>query len=175
MLGDALCVSLSLSNHEGRKMTTKLLAVLTNRLTLAGLLCCLWVATNANTAQAQGLANQQITTKQTVYPPPKGTVYSCKGTVAAVNLPAGSKSVSVSIAFERRAKGVTDWTPFIVDNQKAVPMAGGASFDTGWLEITPTPAVGEQFRISVTGSYVDAMGNTNLFNLVESAPDTPRP
>ena len=157
-------------------MGTRLLSVLGNHLLVSGALCCLWLTTDASRAQAQAkLDNPVFHPKQLIPPPPQPTVYECKGTVSAVNIPAGTMTFGASFTFQRRLPGMNNWTPMFVVNLMAAPVNGTASFDTGYSTITPSPVALEEFRVSVTANYVDGMGNNNVLPVVHSPIVVPKP
>jgi len=156
-------------------MTTKLLAVLTNRLFVAGLLCCLWVATDANTASAQALTNPICTTKIVKAPAPQPDYWQNSGTVSATNIPANTMTVSTTFQFERRAKGAFNWTVMYSVGLQTTPVNGVANFDTGFTTFTPAPGAGEEFRVYISGYYVNGMGMRTNIPPAESPIRTPIP
>jgi hypothetical protein len=53
---------------------------------------------------------------------------------------------------------------------------GTADFDTGWLTLqNGPPPQGAQYRVSVSGFYINGMGNQVALNGISSTPITPNP
>ena len=86
-------------------------------------------------------------------------VWQIKGTTSVTDLPAGTKSVSVTITFEKRPNATGVWGNISTVTQTTNAVSGTATVDTGFQNLSVAPVAGDRYRISVTASYID---NNNM-------------
>lgn len=93
------------------------------------------------------------------------------------NLPAGYTSVTVKVVFQKMPKGTTTWSNIGTVNQIAGTGNGTVNIDTGWQNLAPAPASGDQYRIAVSGSWSNTGPPVTSGDLtaIASAPITPVP
>lgn len=104
------------------------------------------------------------------------TVWQIKGTVSVINLVPANAPVTVTVKFQKKAAGATDWSDMSSVTQYTSGVGGTASIDTGLQSFLPPPASGDQYRIMVSGSYATGSPPTNNpLNPVGSTPQTPIP
>ena len=161
-------------------METSLLFGVGKRVLPTMILCCLGVFAVASPASAQAPppppppAIQANCTVQSVTIPPAGPTWQIKGYGSVTNIPAGVTNVSITIDFQKKANGAVAWAPIATVVQTANPVNGTATYDTGFLSLTPAPARGDQYRVLVSASYVSG-GQMITIPAVGSAAVTPVP
>lgn len=139
-------------------MTTKLLRVLGKSLFLAGLLCSVCVFADNGTVQAQpppapGFTQPGVAMVSTMQMPPAPDKWEIKGTTTVENLPADAETVYFTYVFYRKAVGGSV-TAFDNGTLNATVGKGGTvSLDTGYRTVPPTVAKGEEFTVTMVGSY----------------------
>lgn len=157
-------------------MGTHLLSATGRRALALMLLSCLALLLIPNPTHAQAgnpAFENPVCTVQSVGNPIK--VWQIKGTGQVKNLPQKTMSVAVKIKFQKKPNGGMAFTTFLEVNQSTTPLANGtASFDTGFQTLTPNPAKGDQYLITVDGSYTTPDGTTKLTGVL-SLPVTPIP
>lgn len=137
------------------------------------LICCLWVCAIPAAARAQAKFSNATCSFQMVNTRP--ATFQIKGTAQVTGLNPLNASTTVTFTFETRANANANWTNLGTTVQQTTNGVNGtANFDTGWQ---PTMAAGQgvQYRVSVTGSYIDGNGNKVPITPIASTPITPNP
>jgi hypothetical protein len=139
------------------------------------LVCLLWalaVPAGARAAAAFGdttCAVQSVTIGAT-------TTWQIKGTTSVTGLIPGGNGVTVTVEFQKMAKGAPGWSKMLKVKQEIDGLGGKATIDTGFNDFTAAPASGDQYRIHVTGANRTApLPKNNPLNPVDSTPITPIP
>lgn len=141
------------------------------------LLCCACALALPNGANGQAAIQANISYQSIVNPPPQPPTPQVKGSGSVTGLPANTMAVTLNIKFQKKANGAPAWANILEVNQICTPVAGTANYDTGWQNLTPAPAQGDQYRILVSGSYITGPpdNKTVLLNAVGSLPIKPVP
>jgi hypothetical protein len=160
-------------------MATQRLSGAGKRMLTPVVLCCLWGFEVPADARAQQFDNP-ICTVQSV--DRKGeTTWQIKGTVDVSGLIANpnKKSVKVKakILFQKKAKGAADWSDMFDVTSTTTTNSGTAKIDTDFQKFTPAPAAGEEYRISVSVTWmtVDPQPRSGDLPAVESPSVIPVP
>jgi hypothetical protein len=84
------------------------------------------------------------------------TTWQIKGTSTVTGLIADPKStinVKAKIVFQKKAKGAADWSDMFDVTVTTTADSGTAKIDTDFQNFTPAPAAGDQYRISLSGTW----------------------
>jgi len=103
------------------------------------------------------------------------TVWQIKGVTSVTNLPPGMTFATVTVKFEKRANGAMNLANFLTVMQTSPSVNGTAQIDTGFQSLTPAPASGDQYRISVSGYYTVGMDPPVNLTGISSLAITPVP
>jgi|SRR5579884_1021633 len=140
---------------------------------------CLWAFVVPADARAQQFDKpscivQSVTRKGV-------TTWQIKGTVDVSGLIANPNNTTVEvkakILFQKKAKDAADWADMFDTTITTTASNGTAKIDTGNKNFTPPPAKGEEYRISVSGTWmkVDPPSKNGDLPAVESPSVTPVP
>ena len=102
-------------------------------------------------------------------------VWQIKGTTSVTGLPAGTKSVSVTITFEKCPKATGVWGTISTVTQTTNAVNGTATIDTGFQNLAVAPVAGDRYRIGVAASYTDANNMVHVLVPIGSLEITPIP
>jgi hypothetical protein len=103
------------------------------------------------------------------------TTWQIKGTTSVTGLVPANASVSVTVKFQKKANGATDWSDMFSVTQSTNGVNGTATIDTGFNPFSPAPNSGDQYRVVVSGYYIDSNGKQVQLTPVGSTPVTPVP
>jgi hypothetical protein len=119
------------------------------------ILCCLWafaVPAEAGAQQFDDVACsiQSVTTINGM------TTWQIKGTSTVTGLIADpNSSVKVKILLQKKAKGAANWADIFESTITTAADNGTAKIDTGFQDFTPAPDAGDQYRIVLSGTWMN--------------------
>lgn len=134
-------------------MATQRLSGAGQRMLSPVVLCCLWGFAVPCDARAQQFENPTCTVQSVTKN--GATTWHIKGTSSVAGLIAdpNSTTVKVKIVFQKKAKGDADWSDMFDVTLTAVADNGTAKINTDFQNLTPEPAAGDQYRISLSGTW----------------------
>jgi hypothetical protein len=85
--------------------------------------------------------------------------------------------VKVKVVFQKKAKGAAKWSDMFDATITTSASNGTAKIDTDFKNFTPAPAKGEEYRISVSGTWmkVNPPSKNGDLRAVDSPSITPVP
>jgi hypothetical protein len=140
------------------------------------LICCLWVFAIPAAASADPMFSsptcsvQQITQGRMVQ-------WNIKGTVSVTGLPnpPGNQSTTAKFEFQTSKDNGTTWSDMNITVSITTRASGGtANFDTSWIVIG-MPAKSQQYRVVISGGYIDGNGQAVAIPGTTSPVVTPSP
>lgn len=140
----------------------------------AVLVSCMWVCALPGDAQAQAKFGETTCNVQKINMDGKDQ-WQIKGATSVTGLNPQGASTTVLFTFQRMVKGSGTWTDLSPTVQQTTNgVLGTAKFDTGWIGMA-APGQGDQYRVFVTGFYIDGTGQKVQVTPTSSTAVTPLP
>lgn len=122
------------------------------RMLSPAVLCCLWGFAAPADAPAQRFNNATCTVQSVTKD--GTTTWQIKGTSTVTGLIADPNStVKVKVLFQKKGKGDADWFEILDLTLTVAANKGTANIDTNFQNLTPEPAAGDQYRITLSGTW----------------------
>lgn len=137
------------------------------------LISCLWACMVPAAARAQAVFGNPTCTYTVIKTKP--STFQISGTAQVTGLNPQSASTTVTFTFQTRPNADGQWTDLGAQvEQTTNGVNGTANFSSGGQATGPA-GQGVQYRVLVSGYYLDGNGKKVTINAVGSTPITPNP